>query len=330
MDIEDHHLRDRHPHRKEEERNVAIGKVSARERHFLGGHHVKVGGSVAVLVAGGILLMWALLPDVPQRCDRDVPIPEGASVHMVINKVEGRVIVVGDPHGCLEEFREMMRLLRLSHDDLVIVTGDVVNKGPRSVGLVRFIRKRPNIVSLRGNHEEWVLAALERARRGLSIPRSLHWALNLLPDDELWLRQRPFSVTLPQYKAIVVHAGVLPGVPVDRHPLEVLSKMRNIVTQFFVNIPTASGHHGVPWVELYEGPYHVFFGHDAARGLQLTPYATGVDTGCVYGGNLTAVDIASRKMYSVKAHRQYVAPAVNLSSRGSRHESYPFVVHWPK
>lgn len=102
---------------------------------------------------------------------------------------------------------------------------------------------------------------------------------------------------------IVVHAGFMPNIPLQQQNENDMMNMRSlrlVPDEFHGKIWEAtSRHEGEPWAKSWRGPEHVYFGHDAITKLQKKEYCTGLDTGCVYGGKLTAVLIKTHSSDSV-------------------------------
>lgn len=103
-----------------------------------------------------------------------------------------------------------------------------------------------------------------------------------------WLRALPYTIAIPDMdNALVVHAGLVPGVSLEQQRRGDMTTMRNLVR----DEERAGGwraisktSQGSGWVEEWRGPYKVYFGHDAKRGLQTSSsFAKGLDTGCCYG-----------------------------------------------
>ena len=97
----------------------------------------------------------------------------------------------------------------------------------------------------------------------------------------------------------MVHGGLVPGIPIEQQTRDHLLNLRSIKD----NGEPSKKIVGAPWASLWTGPEHVVFGHDAVRGLQRHPFATGLDTGCVYGRELTALVLPTGELVSVPAAR---------------------------
>ena len=110
----------------------------------------------------------------------------------------------------------------------------------------------------------------------------------------------------------VVHAGLVPGVPIERQDPRTLMYVRCLGPK----CEPIEDRTGRLWGERYLGPPHVVFGHNAIEGLQLHPHATGLDTGAVYGHELSALVLGDgqappppgerrQAIVSVRARRAY-------------------------
>jgi diadenosine tetraphosphatase ApaH/serine/threonine PP2A family protein phosphatase len=100
---------------------------------------------------------------------------------------------------------------------------------------------------------------------------------------------------------LVVHAGVRPGVSLEEQSAEDLTELRTLG-------PDRTSREGVPWYELYDDEKIVLFGHWPAPVPRRGPRAIGLDTGCVYGYQLTAYVIETEEFLSVQARRAYDPP----------------------
>ena len=251
-------------------------------------------------------------PQPPQRARRVHTPPQ---VHAVLANPKERVILVGDVHGCLDELNDLLDACSFdATTDTVILVGDLVNKGPKSAGVVAAARER-GFLGVRGNHDDKCL--FERERRDAERARGdtpaadekYAYTDSFSAEDLLYLRNLPFTLSLPTHNAIVVHAGLVPGVPLDAQDPAGMYTQRNLVPSGSSYTWSDGTKKGVPWAGEWPGDQpHVFFGHDAKRGLQQHKHATGLDTGCCYGKKLSAMILPERRLVQVSAREVYAQP----------------------
>ena len=189
------------------------------------------------------------------------------------------IYVVGDVHGCRRELEHLLDRLDPTADDLVVFVGDLVRKGPDSAGVIDLVRSRPNFVTVRGNNEEKLL----RGEKSLD---------ELDDADRRWIADLPVAIHWDD--ALVVHAGIDPRKSIVEHTVDDFESIREL----------GDGDYEPPfWYDEYEGDRRVFFGHTPLEGPVVRENAVGLDTGCVYGGALTAYDYRRDRFVSVTPDR---------------------------
>ncbi len=216
-----------------------------------------------------------------------------------------RTIIVGDVHGCADELQLLLRRCGYAKGDRVVLAGDLVAKGPDSHAVVQFAREN-GVLAVLGNHDAFALAHRHESGKQAQQGRRSYLA-SLTAKDWDFLQSLPLSVRLgvpkpgePEY--LVVHAGLVPGLALDKQKREHLLSLRSIAD---TGEPTSRLLLHFPWAARWQGPEKIIFGHDAVRGLQQWPMALGIDTGCVYGRVLTALILPEGELVQIAALRRY-------------------------
>lgn len=216
-----------------------------------------------------------------------------------------RVIAVGDVHGCIDELQDLLRECDYRPGDLVVFLGDLVSKGPDSISVVQMAREI-GAIGVRGNHDFEVVRWHQAIKSGVDPPlvgsEHFHIASCLSKADMKWMYSLPWYISSKDLGALFVHAGFVSGIRLSKQNPRLMMNMRSILPDGTV---TSKFFNNWPWARLWDGPQTVLFGHDADRGLQQYENAIGLDTGCVYGGRLTACILPEKRLVSVSARREY-------------------------
>lgn len=238
-----------------------------------------------------------------------------------------RVFVVGDIHGCVKEFNALVTKLNFDPTkDQLILAGDLTSKGPDSAAVLRRA-KELGALCVRGNHDDKVVRLktyqLQKGQNAMypldatmpegGVPdpikfKNYHRVVSesLTQDDYDYLSSCPVMLHLPYFNnSVVVHGGLDPNIPSlqDQIPYMVMN-MRDIDKN---NKTVVESGVGIQWSQgwttyqkmLTTDNTRIYYGHDSSRGLNLRDYSFGVDTGCVYGNQLTAINIKTHELTQV-------------------------------
>ncbi len=209
-----------------------------------------------------------------------------------------RTLFIGDVHGCYDELIELVAKVWLTSEDHLYFVGDLINKWPKSLEVVEWIRARPNTWSVIGNHEYYTFRE-EYSDFGQG---NLSWIdkhyestaplREMLSSHREWLMSLPHIIEREDF--ILVHGGLHPDHGIET-PVELATLTRLI--------------NGKPWYESYHGDKLVIYGHFAVDSLRIRPNTIGLDTGCCFGGHLTAYCLETREIWQVHAQYVYKVPA---------------------
>lgn len=235
--------------------------------------------------------------------------------------------LIGDVHGCLEELTELLG--RLGYEDTsgvwrhpagrrALFLGDLVDRGPSNVGVLRLVMDMVQAgaaVCVPGNHDAKLLRALQGGKVKLThgLDRTMAEFEALDPEDRAALTQRAIRfidglvshLVLDRGRLVVAHAGM---------KAEYQGRSSGTVRTFALYGETTGevDEYGLPvrypWAQDYRGEAMVVYGHTPVVEAEWLNRTMCIDTGCVFGGKLTALRYPELELVQVPARQVWYEP----------------------
>ncbi|MDF9827880.1 serine/threonine protein phosphatase 1 [Ereboglobus sp. PH5-10] len=215
----------------------------------------------------------------------------------------GRIIAIGDIHGCHQEFSDLLALLNLAKDDRLILLGDLVNRGPDSCKVIDLARQH-HATALLGNHELRLLAYHKTKDPSHLRETDIGTFSKLRPADWEYIGQMPLTHHEETLNTVFVHGGFLPGIPWQKQSAETVTNIQ-VIDSGGRPRKRADAPNAPFWADLWSGPPFVVYGHTPRPETYKLKWSLGIDTACVMGGALTAYILPEKRIVQVKARKKY-------------------------
>ncbi|WP_116246052.1 polynucleotide kinase-phosphatase [Nocardiopsis sp. FIRDI 009] len=244
--------------------------------------------------------------------------------------------IIGDVHGCRAELEELLGDLgyALTRDDegrpvgarhpegrTAVFVGDLVDRGPDSPGVLRLVMGMVadgDALCVPGNHENKLVRVLRG--RGARLTHGLAETMEQLGRESEEFRARVLEfcdglvshLVLDGGKLVVAHAGLK-----EEYHGRASGRVRSFA--LYGDTTGETDEYGLPvrlpWARDYRGRAAVVYGHVPTHKAEWLNNTICLDTGCVFGGRLTALRYPERELVDVAAHRTWYEPARPLAPR---------------
>lgn len=236
---------------------------------------------------------------------------------------QGPFDIIGDVHGCYPELLTLLAKLGFevdkttsiptvsgNSDRMLVFLGDLIDRGPDSLAVLELVMdlcKKGQALCIPGNHDEKLMRHLMGHH---VIPRGgIETSMAQLEgkDGHLLNRIKDFLLDLPTYlildsgKLLISHAGLK-----EEHH----GKSGRDIREASLFGEGTDDEHGnkqgiLAWIDSYKGKALVVYGHSPVKEPDIRNHTVNIDTGCVYGGILTAYRYPENQLVSVDAEKKY-------------------------
>ena len=244
------------------------------------------------------------------------------------NKKEecGPFDIIGDVHGCYDELCELIEKLgyTINKEDYTVIApegrkvvflGDLCDRGPKNVEVLRLVMKmvQNNVAyCVAGNHDVKLLKKLRGTNVQLTHGLDKTVTEISAQSEEFIVEVKKFLDGLISHyvfndgKLVVAHAGLK-----EKYQGRGSGRVRDFCLYGDTNGETDE--YGLPvrlaWATEYRGKAMVVYGHTPTPEVEAINHTYCIDTGCVFGGKLTALRYPEKELVEVHAAREYCAPA---------------------